>query len=100
MHYLAGRRRRILLTGWLMPGLGHLLIENVFRGAGFLFLACLTAYAPLSLVISGVSQGLWKPLVGWPLGGTVAFTAWICIFAAFVLGGRDLFNRVRPIQSH
>ncbi len=97
MHYRAARRRRLLIAGSLLPGLGHILMEQTVLGTAFLFRACLSAYAPLALFLSGASRGLWTPPVGPALGGLMILLAVAGVVAAFVLGGRNLFAKVRPI---
>jgi tetratricopeptide (TPR) repeat protein len=97
IHHRAGRRRRILLAGWIVPGLGHLLTGHVIGGMGLLLVASLAAYAPLWLFLTGSLQGLWAPPLSPPLGGIVALTAWAGVLLAFGGGARDLLGKVRPI---
>jgi tetratricopeptide (TPR) repeat protein len=97
IHYRASRRRRILLAGWIVPGLGHLLTGHVIEGMALVLLACAAAFAPAWLFLSGALQGLWMPAVGPPLGGLVVMAACAGVLIAFGGGARDLLGKVRPI---
>lgn len=97
MHYRAARRRRLLLAGWVLPGVGHLFMGETVSGSVLLMLGCLSAYAPLALFLSGASRGLWTPPLGPALGGLTLVLAGAGIVCAFVLGGRHLFAKVRPV---
>ncbi|MFQ5457338.1 MAG: tetratricopeptide repeat protein [Myxococcota bacterium] len=97
MRYRAERRRNLLIAGTAVPGLGHLLMEQTWLGTALLFLASLAAFAPLCLIVSGTSPGLWTPPLAAPLGGLMQLLAACGVLAAFVLGGRNLFVKLRPI---
>jgi tetratricopeptide (TPR) repeat protein len=90
-------RRGLIVAGALVPGLGHLLLGFALRGAGLLVVACVAAYAPIGLALSGVGGGLWSPLAAAPLGGLLALAGAAAALAALGLGTRDLMKRLRPI---
>lgn len=97
MRYKAARRRNLIIAGTTVPGLGHILLEQTYLGIALLFLACLTAFAPLCLIVSGTSRDLWTSPLAPALGGIPIVLAAAGIFAAFGLGARNLFSKVRPI---
>jgi tetratricopeptide (TPR) repeat protein len=90
-------RPRVLASGALVPGLGHLLLGTTLEGTAILVLVCVSINAPLALWLSGALGGLWSPLQAAPLGGLLVLAAALAAAAAFGLGTRDLRKRLRPI---
>ena len=90
-------QRRLIVAGTTLPGLGHILMEQTYLGTALLFLACLTAFAPLCLILSGTSRDLWTSPLAPALGGIPIVLAAMGILVAFGLGARNLFSKVRPI---